>query len=169
MLDMLCLSGEIAWMRLSTAHLDSRPPLLVPATPIALFLREHRDAWTTTRAGEPVQTLTPAAGRVLEFLRERGASFLPDVASACGLNTDALRQAIGALVACGARSRGWFLRFAQPVDDCTSDNRARAQPIHRPMDRHTGGVIRGPGRGAAHAGLGAAASLRRRLPAADDP
>ena len=108
MLDMLCLSGEIAWMRLSTANVDSRPPLLVPATPIALFLREHRDAWTTHRAGEPLQTLTPAAGRVLEFLRERGASFLPDVASACGLDTDALRQAIGALVACGLAASDGF-------------------------------------------------------------
>ena len=66
------------------------------------------------------------------------------------------------------RSLGWFLRLAQPVDDRTSNDRARAQPIHRPMDRHTGGVIRGPGRGGAHAGLGTAASLRRRLPAADD-
>ena len=107
MLDMLCLSGEIAWMRLSAAAVDSRPPALVPATPIALFPREHRDAWTTHRAGEPLQT-PPAAGRVLEILRERGASFLPDVASACGLDTDALRQAIGALVACGLAASDGF-------------------------------------------------------------
>ena len=108
MLDMLCLSGEIAWMRLSVPPADSRPPLLVPATPIALFLREHRDAWHTTRPGDPLQALTPAARRVLGFLRERGASFLPDVASACGLDTDALRHAIGALVASGLAASDGF-------------------------------------------------------------
>jgi ATP-dependent Lhr-like helicase len=108
MLDMLCLSGEIAWMRLSVPAADSRPPLLVPATPIALFLREHRDAWHTSRPGDPLQALAPAARRVLEFLRERGASFLPDVASACGLDTDALRHAIGALVASGLAASDGF-------------------------------------------------------------
>ncbi len=108
MLDMLCLSGEIAWMRLSAPTSDSRPPLLVPATPIALFLREHRDAWHADRAGDPLQALTPAASRVLAVLRERGASFLPDIASACGLDTDALRQAIGALVACGLAASDGF-------------------------------------------------------------
>jgi ATP-dependent helicase Lhr and Lhr-like helicase len=108
MLDMLCLSGEIAWMRLSAPTVDSRPPLLVPATPIALFLREHRDAWHASRAGDPLQALTPAARRVLEVLRERGASFLPDIASACGLDTDALRQAIGALVASGLAASDGF-------------------------------------------------------------
>jgi ATP-dependent Lhr-like helicase len=108
MLDMLCLSGEIAWMRLSARAADARPPLLVPATPIALFLREHRAAWQISRPGDPLQALTPAARRVLDFLRERGASFLPDVASACGLDMDALRQAIGALVASGLAASDGF-------------------------------------------------------------
>ncbi len=40
MLDMLCLTGEVAWARLSTG-----PTQVVGATPIALFLREHADAW----------------------------------------------------------------------------------------------------------------------------
>ncbi len=108
MLDMLCLSGEIAWMRLSAPTVDSRPPLLVPATPIAFFLREHRDAWHASRAGDPLQALTPTARQVLEVLRERGASFLPDIASVCGLDTDALRQAIGALVASGLAASDGF-------------------------------------------------------------
>ena len=80
------------------------PPRLVPATSIALFLREHADAW---------QTLTPAdiAGRelvlsedarmVLHTLRTRGASFLQDLAASTGLDADALRSAIGTLVASG--------------------------------------------------------------------
>jgi ATP-dependent helicase Lhr and Lhr-like helicase len=38
---------------------------------------------------------------VLSVLRSRGASFFGDLASACGLDADELRQAIGALVAGG--------------------------------------------------------------------
>jgi ATP-dependent Lhr-like helicase len=108
MLDMLCLSGEIAWMRLSVRAADAPPPLLTPATPIALFLREHRNAWCSERPGDPLPALPPAARHVLEFLRERGASFLPDVGAACGLDMDALRQAIGALVACGLAASDGF-------------------------------------------------------------
>jgi ATP-dependent helicase Lhr and Lhr-like helicase len=42
LLDTLCLTGEIAWARLS-----SGPTQIVGATPIALFLREHADIWRT--------------------------------------------------------------------------------------------------------------------------
>ena len=106
---MLCLSGEIAWMRMSAPAADAPPPLLVPATPIALFLREHRDAWHRTRPHIHCPVLTPAARRVLEILRERGASFLPDIARAiCGLDADALRQAVGALVASGLAASDGF-------------------------------------------------------------
>jgi ATP-dependent Lhr-like helicase len=130
MLDMLCLSGEIAWARLSVRAADSPPPQLVPATPIALFLREHREAWNAARPGDPVHALTPAARRVLEFLRERGASFLPDVAS-CGLDTDALRQAVGALVATGLAASDGFSGLRSLLTQPTS-------PMSRGRSRFTG-------------------------------
>ena len=44
MLDMLCLSGEVGWARLS-----SGPTQVVGATPIALFLRERADDWWALR------------------------------------------------------------------------------------------------------------------------
>ena len=102
MLDMLCLAGEAGWGRLSPALVQDNPsPGLVPATPIALFLREHAGAWRALRTttGEP--PLGEAARDVLSVLRSRGASFFGDLAAACGLDADQLRQAIGALVACG--------------------------------------------------------------------
>src|SRR5262249_3482694 len=53
MLDMICLSGEAGWARLSPALGDgSSIPRLVPATPIALFLREHAAAWRALRQPE---------------------------------------------------------------------------------------------------------------------
>src|SRR6185436_5691490 len=90
MLDALCLTGEVSWARLSssaaTPDLESgvrlsaaRAP--VGATPVALFPREHAEAWHTLRRSgtssssdaerpridEPAD---PAARRVLYTLRE---------------------------------------------------------------------------------------------------
>ncbi len=102
MLDMICLSGEAGWARLSPAHVDGSPaPALTSATPIALFLREHAAAWRLLRTSDEDPPLDDAARTVLSVLRSRGASFFNDLISACALDADGLRQAIGALAACG--------------------------------------------------------------------
>jgi len=102
MLDMVCLAGEAGWGRLSpAADPDGRAPALVPATPIALFLLEHADPWRRLRPAAEDPPLGDDARVVLSVLRSRGASFFRDLAPACRLDADALRHAIGALVACG--------------------------------------------------------------------
>jgi ATP-dependent helicase Lhr and Lhr-like helicase len=111
MLDMLCLAGEVAWGRLSAAL--SGPgdiPQLVPATPIALFLREHGDLWRSLRPSDAaaLDALSSDARAVLDVLRTRGASFMSDLATACGLDHDQVRHAVGSLTACGlTRSDGF--------------------------------------------------------------
>jgi ATP-dependent Lhr-like helicase len=50
MLDMLCLAGEVCWARLS-----SGPTPVVGATAIALFLREHAEAWLSLRSESTVR------------------------------------------------------------------------------------------------------------------
>jgi ATP-dependent Lhr-like helicase len=101
-LDMVCLSGEAAWARLSPSQRDNGDiPTLVPATPIALFLRAHASAWRTLRAAGEDPPLSETARDVLSVLRTRGASFFADLKSVCRLDADQLRQAIGTLVACG--------------------------------------------------------------------
>jgi ATP-dependent Lhr-like helicase len=98
MLDMLCLTGHAAWGRLSER---------TPNLRVALFLREHGDAWralrpaaqTGTDAGE--QQLDADAGRVLDMLRAGGASFLRDIAWSCGLTEAAAAHAIAALTVAG--------------------------------------------------------------------
>src|SRR4030095_17136970 len=50
MLDHLCLTGEVAWARLSAPGGDLTP--LLGATPIALFLRQHADRWVVLRPSE---------------------------------------------------------------------------------------------------------------------
>jgi ATP-dependent Lhr-like helicase len=109
MLDMICLTGEAGWARLSPAAApDNAAPTLVPATPVALFLRDHADAWRAMHppAGEP--PLGDDARKVLSVLQSRGASFFGDLAPACALDADQLRHAIGALVACGLATSDGF-------------------------------------------------------------
>jgi ATP-dependent Lhr-like helicase len=102
MLDMICLSGEAAWLRLSPApREDGGIPVLVPSTPIAIVLREHAAAWRALAPAGHELPLGETATAVLATLRARGASFFADLASACAIEEDRLRQAIGTLVAAG--------------------------------------------------------------------
>jgi ATP-dependent Lhr-like helicase len=96
MLDMLCLSGEVGWARLS-----SGPSQVVGATPIALFMRERADDWWTLREPAPDAALTVAAQQILEHLRSRGASFAQELKTAFDLADDACREALAELVAAG--------------------------------------------------------------------
>ncbi|HET7752945.1 MAG TPA: DEAD/DEAH box helicase [Anaeromyxobacteraceae bacterium] len=101
-LDVLCLTGEACWARLSRG-----PTQVIGATPIALFRREHGGAWsalrqdTSARAERADPPLGDVAARVLAHLRSRGASFANELTVACGLRGDELRGALGDLVAAG--------------------------------------------------------------------
>jgi ATP-dependent Lhr-like helicase len=102
MLDLLCLTGDVAWARLS-----SGPTQVVGATPIALFLREDADAWMALR--EPREpTLRPETVPVIERLRSHGASFGHELMAACDLSDDSFRAAIGELVSAGLAASDGF-------------------------------------------------------------
>ena len=130
MLDMLCLSGEVGWARLSTG-----PTQIVGATPIALFLREHADEWWSLRSNEergpkPSQAedeiaLSDAARRILERLHTHGASFLQDLKIACDLNDDELPR--GARRARGRRPCrvGWLRRSSSDSRSGSHASRSR--------------------------------------------
>ncbi len=139
MLDMICLSGEAGWGRLSPGDPPGSPvPSLVPATPIALFLREHASAWRSLRAPGDEPPISEAAGSVLSVLRSRGASFFGDLAPACGLDADQLQQAMGTLVACGLVDVGRILRIARAgVGGARTPGTARSsQQFRWPVDGH---------------------------------
>jgi ATP-dependent Lhr-like helicase len=102
MLDTLCLTGEIGWARLSTG-----PTQVVGATPIALFRREYADRWLALRYAEGADARSAEANasgapqRILDHLQARGASFVHELRSACGLDDARCREALGELVANG--------------------------------------------------------------------
>jgi ATP-dependent Lhr-like helicase len=118
MLDALCLTGEVAWARLS-----SGPTQVVGATPIAMYLRANRAAPGSGRSASPGSSaqrdlprntetdspgLSQPASRVLEHLWIRGASFATELESVCGLTEEEVRHALTELVAAGAVSSDGF-------------------------------------------------------------
>jgi ATP-dependent Lhr-like helicase len=104
MLDQLCLAGEVAWARLSV--LPERPTGLGGATPVAVFLRAHGDAWQTRRfdadadPSKAEEGLGERALEVLGRLRSRGASFAHELAAPGGDVRD-VQTALGELVSAG--------------------------------------------------------------------
>ena len=158
LLDMLCLAGEVGWARLSVPTIDSMsPPRLVPATPVALFLREHGDMWQRLRHDEDepgsgvARALSADARLTLDVLKAHGASFFNDLVSTCALDADAVRQAIGALVAAGLVASDGFsgLRALVSAANGVAPSRDRrtnfagrwtALPAGRPADRREADV-----------------------------
>jgi ATP-dependent helicase Lhr and Lhr-like helicase len=106
LLDMLCFAGEVGWARLSKPAADPlNQPRLVRATPVSLFLREHAETWQLLRrddeSGDRDLDIPDTARQVLHVLVERGASFFNDLVAASSLDADAVRHAVGSLVAAG--------------------------------------------------------------------
>ena len=111
MLDTLSLTGEIGWARLSSSPRDATQ--IIGATPVALFLREHADAWAILKAeASERDTVAPSlsssdlehgecGARILDVLRRRGASFIHEIASACASTGSDIRTGLADLVAAG--------------------------------------------------------------------
>jgi ATP-dependent Lhr-like helicase len=125
MIDTLCLTGDVGWARLSAPAVEATQ--VVPATPVALFLRAHAESWAalkgcaTSTARQDLKVAQPfraasatsaepsdssrafsnTAQRVLDHLRARGASFEHELAGASGSDDQAVRGALRDLVASG--------------------------------------------------------------------
>jgi ATP-dependent Lhr-like helicase len=126
MLDLLCLTGQVGWARLS-----SGPAAVVGATPIALFLREHLNAWLTIRDQTWGQGTQPDRSRsddlrrhdgsaavdtILRALETRGALFFNELRGD-GLTTETAASAIGALVAAGLITSDGFAGLRTLISD----------------------------------------------------
>ena len=122
MLDLLCLTGEVGWARLS-----SGPAQVVGATPIALFLREHADSWLALRdhAPGPSESVSSESEAILAHLRTRGASFGQELMASCGLSTPAVRAALGELVAAGLVASDGFAGLRVIIGAAPSHTSAR--------------------------------------------
>ena len=141
-LDQLCLTGAVGWGRLSPhpATLDSgsagngsseatgahRQRRVIPTSvaPITFFVREEAD-WMIPREnphfsqnrgemGHP--GLNHSANLVLEFLRQRGASFFADIVRGTGKLKAEIETALWELVAAGLVTADGFDNLRSLID-----------------------------------------------------
>ena len=142
LLDRLCLSGEVMWGRLSphpSLVLDDANPRnrrIRPTrvAPVAIFLRE--DASWLLQTAPQSDGISQHGRDVLEKLRQRGASFLPELAKATGLLTSQVEDALWELAATGLVTADGFENLRALVDP----KRRRGEGSSRfKMPRHAAG------------------------------
>ncbi|HEY6764750.1 MAG TPA: hypothetical protein VI386_08255, partial [Candidatus Sulfotelmatobacter sp.] len=160
-LDQLCLTGAVGWGRLSPhpATLDyskeqksdgvsreegSSPPRqrrVIPTSvaPITFFVREESD-WMTPHHPASEQTgargLSHNAELVLEFLKQRGASFFADMIRSTGKLKAEVETALWELVAAGVVTADGFDNLRSLIDPKRRAGQGHGRSI-RP--RHSAG------------------------------
>jgi ATP-dependent Lhr-like helicase len=137
-LDQLCLTGAVGWGRLSphpatvdvgkpsgSDSLENAPAArqrrVIPTSvaPITFFVREEAD-WMIPRrsAGDEAETrgLSHGAQLVLEFLRQRGASFFADIVRGTGKLKAEIETGLWELVAAGLVTADGFDNLRALID-----------------------------------------------------
>ncbi len=99
-IDALCLSGRVAWGRLTPMDGAGKAPL--KSSPIALMLREHAALWRVgTEGGGDPEALTSEARAVHEALAARGALFFHELVAVTGILRTQVERALGELAGAG--------------------------------------------------------------------
>ena len=125
-LDQLCLTGAVGWGRLSPhpALLDdsregTRRVIPTSVAPITFFIREESE-WMMPRRTEDgadaTKGLSPGATEVLQFLKQRGASFFPDIVRGTRKLKSEVESALWELVAAGMITADGFDNLRALID-----------------------------------------------------
>ncbi len=125
-LDQLCLTGAVGWGRLSPhpATLEDsaagkRRVIPTSVAPITFFVREEAD-WMTPHnpaANQPeARGLSDGARQVLDFLRQRGASFFADIVRSTDKLKAEVETALWELVAAGVVTADGFDNLRSLID-----------------------------------------------------
>jgi ATP-dependent Lhr-like helicase len=138
-LDHLCQSGKFVWLRLQAPSASKETRHRNPAvssTPISFIRREHLADWRryNAMADSAGISLSGPAARVLDSLKQWGASFFQDLQDDTRLLPAQLETALGELVAWGLITADSFsglrtLITPQPV----LRRRAKRRPGHPPL------------------------------------
>jgi ATP-dependent helicase Lhr and Lhr-like helicase len=158
-LDQLCLTGAAGWGRVSphpatldTASIDRRRIVPTSVAPITFFVRDDADWMIPHREASDadVRALGADAREVLHYLRQRGASFFPDIARGTGRLKAGVEAALWELVAAGLLTADGFDNLRALIDPkrrSGQGNGKNARPRHsagrwsllysgEPVDRH---------------------------------
>jgi ATP-dependent Lhr-like helicase len=124
-LDQLCLTGAVGWGRLSPHPATLELPTdgkrrVVPSSvaPITFFARDESEWMLPHRESSDAEdySLGPDATAVLQFLRQRGASFFPDIVRGTGKLKSEVETALWELVAAGLLTADGFDNLRALID-----------------------------------------------------
>jgi ATP-dependent Lhr-like helicase len=98
----LCGSGKLAWLRLNPTDVkeNKRKNPAIKTTPLAFVFRPHLSVWYRTETVAP-EGLSTIAVKVLDVLKQWGATFFDELQQQTGLLKTQLENALGELVAWG--------------------------------------------------------------------
>jgi len=121
-----------------SARTRTRRAVPTSVAPITFFVREDADWMRPSHAGGEPQTrgLSPAAGDVLHFLRERGASFFPDIVRGTNRLKSEVETGLWELVAAGLITADGFDNLRALIDPKRRSGQGRGR-VMRP--RHSSG------------------------------
>jgi ATP-dependent helicase Lhr and Lhr-like helicase len=145
-LDRLCLTGAVGWGRLSphAATFEDQNSInrrVVPTSvaPLAFFIREDADWMISQHADaglhEP-RGLSPVARDTLNYLRQRGASFFPDLVRGTGRLKSEVETALWELVTAGMITADGFDNLRALIDPKRRSGQGRG---HSARPRHSVG------------------------------
>src|SRR5579863_1438563 len=145
-LDRLCLTGAVGWGRLSphpaimrAGPEPARRAAPTSAAPITFFVREDADWMGSQNAGkdgDAAPGLSANARAILDFLRQRGASFFVDIVRGTRKLKSEVETALWELVAVGKITADDFDNLRALIDPRRRAGRGTGR-IARP--RHSGG------------------------------
>lgn len=102
MLDRLCNSGRITWLRRDLPDSNNAPKSgPVRATPISFVERGHLSLWRESNTDIDTNLLSADAQNIYSLLQNNGASFFVELLDNSGLLRSRVEDALGELVAAG--------------------------------------------------------------------
>jgi ATP-dependent Lhr-like helicase len=128
-LDDLCLSGRLAWARLrprgARAEDSGRGVTPVRSTPITLLARRNAALWALLSPSPDAAEPGATARRVVEVIRQEGASFFDELAAGSGLLRPQVEEALAELVALGIVTSDSFAGLRALLTPNAGSNRRR--------------------------------------------
>jgi ATP-dependent Lhr-like helicase len=135
-LDDLCLSGRLAWARLRPRSIQpegsGRGVTPVRSTPITLLARRNAALWTLLSPDADGVKPSATARRVIEVIRQEGASFFDELAS--GLLKPQVEEALAELVALGLVTSDSFAGLRALLTPSGSGSQRRRRSISFAME-----------------------------------
>jgi ATP-dependent Lhr-like helicase len=128
-LDELCRSGRLAWLRRLPPDVkeNKRRNPAVKSTPLAFVLRSNLSIWCQSETVTP-EGLSATALKVLEVLKQWGASFFDDLQQQTGLLKTQLEPVLGELVAWGLVTSDQYQGLRALITPEKSRKRGRRRP-----------------------------------------